>query len=94
MKFRRLSDGQIFDARCWQRHGDHPVVRPASSADLPSSTSPGAYGWLDGSGIVLPGDWILTDANGTPRVVLERSFRKDFEPVPELLPSSDNPPRP
>lgn len=82
MKFERLSDAKVFDAKCWQRHGDHPVVRPATQAELPSSSDPGQYGWIDGCGIVLPGDYVLIDANGQPSVVLERSFRQGYKPSP------------
>lgn len=78
-------NGLTFKARIWRRQGDHPKVRPATPADLPQSSNPTRYGWLDNPGqgqVVIPGDVILEDQNGTVRVVCERVFRKNYEPTP------------
>lgn len=80
MQFRH-TDGSVVTAVQWHRHGDHPRVRVASTSDVPWSTDPGKHGWLDGAGIVLPGDWIVADATGACRVVRERPFRKAYAPV-------------
>ena len=83
MKYRRIADDMTVTARAWQRHGDHPKVRPATHADLPGSSDPGVYGWVDGSGLVLPGDYVVVSAANNIRVIRERDFRKGYERLPE-----------
>lgn len=80
MKFQRKSDGLIVSAKVWQRNGDHPKVRPATKGDLPALSDPGKLGWIDGVGVVFPGDLVVTDADGSPSVVRERSFRQGYLP--------------
>lgn len=82
MQFVRKRDNQVVTAKVWQRHGDHPKVRPATEADIPSSTNPRAYGWIEGVGAVLPGDTIVScETDDTHCVATERMLRRDYVPV-------------
>lgn len=81
MRFRRIADNEQVTAKVWQRHGDHPSVRRATATDIPFTSQPERYGYMDGYGIVLPGDFVVSGADGT-RLVRERIFRKDYEPSP------------
>lgn len=85
MLFRHNADGTVVAARQWNRHGDHPKVRPARPSEAAWSLNPERYGWLEGGGLVVPGDW-LVDAAGTARVLREQQFRKDYSPHSETSP--------
>lgn len=75
------ASGATLRAKQWNRHGDHPLVRPATPADFPRSEAPQRYGWIDGVGLVLPGDFIIESDGAKARVVSEQIFRKRFAPL-------------
>lgn len=80
MRFVRLSDNSPVEAKPWRRHGDHPQVRPCRDTDPHGLGDARRCGWIDGVGVVLPGDWIVTDPDGRVLVLLERLFRKHYAP--------------
>jgi len=74
-----------FRAKQWHRLGDHPKVRAATASEAPFSKNPERYGWLvtgpQSGQLVIPGDYILSDAEGALSVVTEKNYRKLYAPL-------------
>ena len=70
---------QEVEAVQWWKQGDHPGVEPYDVHDPQDK-----YGWIatqNGSGVVEPGDWIVTDSKGDVLVYDQPCFAEMFEPV-------------
>lgn len=79
----RLKPAEV-DAVQWFQPGDHPDVRPYSPQGITAMLYPAGTHLLH-TGLrtvpVVPGDWIVTSANGSLSLCKPDAFAAAFEPL-------------
>lgn len=80
-------------AEQWHQHGDvegitplppmvHASIQCRFPTERPRLKTLGYFPTPGGCGtLVAPGDWLVTDANGTQAVVKAADFDREFEPM-------------
>jgi hypothetical protein len=77
----------VIEAVQWFRHGDHPMVTPATmeqAAGVTSGVSWKTCGWvktLEGGHVANPGDWIIKGVKGEYYPCKPDIFAETYEEV-------------
>lgn len=76
-KFKKKVD-ELVDATRWFKPGDHPAVTHKMLAE----GGRGEYGYIPaGNHLVMPGDWIVTDARGYNFPLNDGEFNRRYAPA-------------
>lgn len=77
------------DAVQWFEHGDHPAVIARTPMDGNATNSKAVIQKPTGDVEVKPGDFIVTDSDGSVRPINMNEFNSAYEPVKQLKAESD-----